>query len=91
VNIVSTSYAFWNQNQLFYHMIRARIDPTLIFESISLFKSEMIEASAPNAASRPSMETSVVFNVLHSHCVYAKPTEHTRLTCVMNASVVPHL
>jgi hypothetical protein len=72
-------------------MIRARIDPILIFESISLFKSEMIEASAPNAASRPSMETSVVFNVLHSHCVYAKPTEHTRLTCVIKASVVPHL
>ena len=91
MNIVSTSYAFYNQNKLFYHMIKARIDPTLIFESISLFRSEMIEASAPNAASRPSMETSVVFNVLHSHCVYAKPTEHTRLTCVMKASVVPHL
>ena len=72
-------------------MIKAKIDPTLIFESISLFKSEMIEASAPNAASRPSMETCVVFNVFHSHCVYAKPTEHTRLTCVMKANVVPHL
>ena len=51
----------------------------------------MIVASASKAASRPSIEISVRLNVLHSHCVYAIPTEVTKAICVMYANAVPNL
>jgi hypothetical protein len=77
--------------EITYHAIKAIIYPTLIFQNNSALKSEKRVVGAENAASRARTETSAFFNDLHSHCVYAKPTEVARLTWTRKEKVVPYL